>query len=138
MYLSILAVVAYGVLRDFMRKPVAHLRQEEWNMLRELNNISRIPWMIMGNFNEVLCSSEQKGGMRKSQSQIKGFQDTIDACGLGDLRFRTIEYTWSNRRENEHDVEVRLDKAFANNEWVLLTYPMDIGPLTHYDRSSVA
>lgn len=57
----------------FYGEPLAHPRQGGWNMLRELNNSSSLPWMIMGDCNEVLCSSEQKGGMGRSQSQIKAF-----------------------------------------------------------------
>lgn len=39
---------------------VEHVRKELWNVLKQLKNSSRLPWLILGDFNKVMFSFEKK------------------------------------------------------------------------------
>jgi endonuclease/exonuclease/phosphatase family metal-dependent hydrolase len=46
---------------------------------------SDLPWLLMGDFNEVLHQNEYTGLANRSHAQMEGFRDMIDVCGLHDL-----------------------------------------------------
>ncbi|KAG8490868.1 hypothetical protein CXB51_014735 [Gossypium anomalum] len=48
-----------------------HVRKELWNVLRQLKNSSRLPWLILGDFNE--------------ERQMLAFWELLKECGLSDL-----------------------------------------------------
>ncbi|GMI94996.1 hypothetical protein HRI_003168900 [Hibiscus trionum] len=45
----------------FYGAPEVHRRQEAWDLLRSLDNCPEIPWLVIGDFNEILLSSEKRG-----------------------------------------------------------------------------
>ena len=51
----------------------AHAQEKDkdalWHHVEQLSNSVNLPWCIMGNFNEMLCSSDKIGGVPLSASQ---------------------------------------------------------------------
>nr|XP_040258536.1 uncharacterized protein LOC109764695 [Aegilops tauschii subsp. strangulata] len=45
------------------------------------------------------------------------FRDALEVCGLGDLGFAGLPYTYDNKRAGRANVKVRLDRAVATNAW---------------------
>jgi hypothetical protein len=45
------------------------------------------------------------------------FRDTLEMCGLVDLGFSGLPFTFDNKRKGRHNVRVRLDRAVADNQW---------------------
>ena len=45
------------------------------------------------------------------------FRDVPKVCGLGDLGFAGLSYTFDNRRGGRANIKVRLDRVVANNPW---------------------
>jgi hypothetical protein len=43
---------------------------------------------------------------------MAGFQQAVTECGLVDLGFTRLPYTWDNQRDDERNVKVRLDRSF--------------------------
>ena len=54
----------------FYGEPVSHKRYESWNRLRQLQKKINLPWLCVGDFNEILRSSEKLGGSNRSQVQM--------------------------------------------------------------------
>ena len=54
----------------FYGEPVSHKRYESWNRLRQLPKKINLPWLCVGDFNEILRSSEKLGGSNRSQVQM--------------------------------------------------------------------
>jgi hypothetical protein len=52
-----------------------------WEMLQYIRSTNDLPWLCMGDFNEVLHRSEHVGVNERSYSQMAGFRDTVDICG---------------------------------------------------------
>ena len=94
-------------------------RFESWNLLRQLNNRFNLPWVCVRNFNELLKSSEKRGGSNRSQAQMQLFREAVDECGFIDLGFVGSQFTWQKHFTDGHSIWERLDRALVNNEWML-------------------
>ena len=103
----------------FYGEPITHKRFESWSLLRQLNNRTTLPWLCAGDFNELLKSSEKWGGSNRSQSQMQIFREAVDECGFIDLGFVGSQFTWQKHFADGHLIWERLDRARANNEWML-------------------
>ncbi|XP_074265989.1 uncharacterized protein LOC141588446 [Silene latifolia] len=75
--------------------PAVADRHLSWELLRVLNRQSSLPWICVGDFNEVLYSTEMKGGSR-AQWQMNNFQAAVDECGLRDVSWEGYQFTWDN------------------------------------------
>jgi hypothetical protein len=65
-----------------------HERFRTWNMLKDISSNNSLPWLCIGDFNEVLRVDEHVGIGQRSQAQIQGFRDAVDMCELIDLGFK--------------------------------------------------
>lgn len=91
-----------------------------WHLLSMLCSHSSPPWICAGDFNEIMWDVEKKGGLAKKFSAMQRFRDALDQCNLQDLGFSGYPFTWSNGRPNECNVQERLDRFCATEEWRLL------------------
>jgi hypothetical protein len=48
---------------------------------------------------------------------MKAFRDMMHDCGLVDLGFRGLPWTYNNKQSAERNVRVRLDRAIATTNW---------------------
>ena len=55
---------------------------------------AQLPWLVIGDFNEIKCQSEKEGGAVRSAQQMQKFVDTINWCSLRDLGFVGPKFTW--------------------------------------------
>ncbi|KAL9678625.1 hypothetical protein QQ045_016473 [Rhodiola kirilowii] len=46
----------------FYGDPVVSNRKDSWSLLRRLRSMSNLQWVILGDFNEILCANESQGG----------------------------------------------------------------------------
>ena len=56
------------------------------------------------------------GGAPRSQRQIDGFREVVNACGFKDLGYSGLDFTWCNMQEGENCVYLRLDRALSTND----------------------
>jgi hypothetical protein len=77
-----------------------------------------LSWMILGDFNEILFSSEKEGGAPQGQRYMQAFQNCLNKCSLEDLGYTGDTFTWGRGRLTE-----LLDRAVANGEWNNLAIP---------------
>ena len=102
----------------FYGYPETHLREESWKLLSYLHSQFNLPWFCCGDFNEILSMSEKDGGAQRSQNQMDGFRRIINHCGFKDLGYCGPDFTWCNMKEGSNRISLRLDRAFATNEWL--------------------
>ena len=88
-----------------------------WSLLCRLRSQREGPWLVCGDFNEVLNQEEHAGSAPRSESQMELFRECLDDCGLVDLGFSGPMYTWSNKQAGSSLVRVRLDRAVGNGEF---------------------
>ena len=46
----------------FYGEPITHKCHELWELLRQLHSQFNLPWLYVGNFNEILRGAEKQGG----------------------------------------------------------------------------
>ena len=74
-------------------------------------------WMCIGDFNEMLSSTEKLSSRPISSKPLDDFRDALERCQLVDLGFISYPYTWNNRRPGAANTKERLDRAVANEAW---------------------
>ena len=88
-----------------------------WNNLSSIANLHHLPWLMVGDFNELLSCNDKQGGNPLNPRRVQLFKDCLDTCGMVDLGFHGPKFTWVNKREMGHYIQERLDRAFANCDW---------------------
>ncbi|XP_062089465.1 uncharacterized protein LOC133795999 [Humulus lupulus] len=74
----------------FYGHPAVSNRHMTWELLQHLRIVAHGPWLVMGDFNEVLSQADKNGGGLRNEHQIEAFRNTL---------------------------EERLDWAMVNEEW---------------------
>jgi hypothetical protein len=92
-------------------------------MLKFIKASSPLPWLCIGDFNEVLLREEHMGVNERSNSQIEAFRDVVDTCQLRDLGFSGNPWTFEKKVTGGTYCRVRLDRALATADWCA-RYPM--------------
>ncbi|XP_062013360.1 uncharacterized protein LOC133729796 [Rosa rugosa] len=88
-------------------------RHQTWNLIRTLaGEACALPWLMAGDFNEILCQLDKSGGPPRAAGAMDDFRGTMNSCGLYDMGYYGSRFTWSNRFTKE-----RLDRAFQSTLW---------------------
>lgn len=77
------------------------------------------PWIIMGDFNEMLEGSEHSGYDEDPSvsNGMRDFQRVARHCCLSDISAHGPLFTWCNRRE-EGPINKKLDRVMVNDIWL--------------------
>ncbi|XP_075658876.1 uncharacterized protein LOC142628717 [Castanea sativa] len=67
-----------------------------WHNLSLVNATYNLPWIMLGDFNEVLSGEEKLGGRPVNAYRARLFQDCINKCGFMDIGFSGPRFMWSN------------------------------------------
>ena len=73
--------------------------------------------MCIGDFNEMLSSSEKLSCRPAPPRQLDAFRAALEHCNLVDLGFIGYPFTWNNMQPGTANTKERLDKAVANQMW---------------------
>ena len=90
------------------------------NLTVKTNNL---PWICVGDFNEVLSVTKKQGGLDRPFRQIENFQQCINMCGLKDIGYVGSWFTWSMFRTDLGWIRECIDFLFATTEWLNM-FPM--------------
>ena len=71
----------------FYGAPEVANREDSWLILRHLASQFHLPWLCIGDFNEITKIEEKSGGAIRPEKQMQEFRDCQDFCGLKDLGF---------------------------------------------------
>ena len=67
-----------------------------WDNLTKVVELHTLPWIIARDFNEVLVGEDKFGGRPVNISRVVNFQECLNICGMIDLGFSRLCYTWTN------------------------------------------
>ena len=68
----------------FYGHPETGKREESWKLLESLSN-RNLPWVCMGDYNEVMYAREKEGGGVRPEGQMRNFREAINRSRLRDL-----------------------------------------------------
>ena len=92
-------------------------RHHLWERLERLHtHRTGIPWLIMGDFNEIISNGEKRGGRPRTEASFQDFRRMIRSCNFSDLKSTGDRFSWAGKRGNHH-VTCCLDRTMANSEW---------------------
>ncbi|GAU31579.1 hypothetical protein TSUD_54020 [Trifolium subterraneum] len=83
-------------------------RRAAWDILRDLGNMSSIPWCIIGDFNDLLSQADKKGIHPHPNGLCMGFRQAVSDCDLTDIPIEGHPFTWIKSRGTPHVIEERL------------------------------
>ncbi|KAK2662641.1 hypothetical protein Ddye_001215 [Dipteronia dyeriana] len=72
-------------LTGFYGDPVSSQRCHSWTLLRRLACMSPLPWVVIGDFNEIVYYDVKKGGVPRDWRNIASFREALNDCSLVDL-----------------------------------------------------
>ncbi|KAH0969095.1 hypothetical protein GBA52_029045 [Prunus armeniaca] len=90
--------------------PCGIKRGKLWEYLSFIADNQHLPWLIAGDFNEMLNVNDKLEGA--PVCRLKGFRSLFDCNAMVDLGFLGPKFTWNNKKVFE-----RLDRAICNWEW---------------------
>ena len=73
-----------------------------------------MPWLCVGDFNEILSFKEKIGGAIRPARQIEIFRRTLQDCNSQELVYDGLKFTWSRGKRLKMIME-RLDCGLAND-----------------------
>ncbi|XP_019155974.1 PREDICTED: uncharacterized protein LOC109152787 [Ipomoea nil] len=92
-------------------------RNDSWDFIKSLSHRSELPWVILGDFNDLLYQYEKRGRNPHPETLLRGFGETIDECGLAQLPMQGYPFTWERGEGTVDWIEERLDKVLVTQEW---------------------
>ncbi|XP_057468132.1 uncharacterized protein LOC130757384 [Actinidia eriantha] len=87
-------------------------RRTLWDNLHKFSSSLHAPWIILGDFNNVLNMDERVNGRLVTMYETRDFKDCCYNLGLSDIRFSGLYHTWSN-----NTIWCKLDQAVVNYTW---------------------
>ena len=58
-----------------------------WENLKTVAHLHNLPWLMIGDFNEVLSDDDKFGGNHVNLNKALEFKDCLDECNMVDLGF---------------------------------------------------
>ena len=115
----------YGFVEEYNKK-------NTWKLIEELGSSIGNKWVCFGDLNDIISSNEKMGGNTRNPNQLMLGRNTLDNCRLIDLGFEGHPFTWTNKRELEENIQCRLDRAVATEEFISRFSPIRVLHLPRY------
>lgn len=93
--------------------PNPTLRLPFWNYLSHLSQTITGPWMLIGDFNETILPSDQRGGIY-NHFRATLFSNFMSHNNLLDLTTTGGKFTWHRNHNGLRILSKKLDRAIAN------------------------
>ncbi|GLT80975.1 hypothetical protein SLA2020_523840 [Shorea laevis] len=94
-------------------RPQFEIRNILWQELSAMASVIQGPWMIIGDFNDVVDQSEKFGGNQIFQTRVRAYLDCMNNCNMVDLGFIGNRFTWVNMRFSNQLIRERLDRVWV-------------------------
>ena len=65
--------------------------------MKNISTLNALPWLYLGDFNEVLRPTEPKGTGTRSNARIQAFRDATDVCMLLDIGYKGPFWTFEKK-----------------------------------------
>lgn len=61
-------------------QPEVSRRRERWDWIKKIYNELEDPWLLCGEFNEIVSKEEKRGGNLRPKNQLDQYRNFIDYC----------------------------------------------------------
>ncbi|XP_019242537.1 PREDICTED: uncharacterized protein LOC109222666, partial [Nicotiana attenuata] len=116
-YLVMDTVTGYRILLTVVyARNKQHERDRLWNDVQQLGGQVQMPWLISGDFNNVLTIDDRLG-KPVTMNEVQEFKECMDNMQMTPLRTKGCFFTWCNKQSADDRVYSKIDWAFGNFEW---------------------
>jgi len=91
-------------------------RPNIWNYLMNIGQTIDVPWMLIGDFNETLLPSDQRGGIYH-HSRATLFSHFMNNSKLLELTTTCGHFTWHRTNNDIRILSKKLDRSIASVDW---------------------
>ncbi|KAA3462691.1 reverse transcriptase [Gossypium australe] len=102
-----------------------------WNLLRKLGQDKNHPWLLSGDFYEIMYSFEKSRGIPREERRMEAFREALEECQLEYLGYSGVWFTWERGNLPETNIRERLDRGVVNDKWRHLFPTGNIQHLPH-------
>ncbi|GAA0149454.1 hypothetical protein LIER_08618 [Lithospermum erythrorhizon] len=94
-------------------------RKLSWSLLRFISSSSVLPTFFIGDFNEVFFHYEHVSQSHpRPQWKMNNFRQMAEECGIIDVGFSGVPFTWCNNFTSPYSTRARLDRGLASKDWI--------------------
>ena len=91
-------------------------RNAFWAHISTVTTNRDTPWLLTGDFNEIVDNSEKSGGPVRAEGSFTTFRSFLSTGDLFDLKHSGNFLSWRGKLHN-HLIHCRLDRSIANSAW---------------------
>lgn len=99
--------------------PARNRRNRVSERLTDIGLVQNEPWLLVGDFNELMNNEEKLGGSSRHESTFWDFRHMAENCKIKELRSVGNQLSWAGKRDNVW-IQCRLDRSFGNDQWFQL------------------
>ncbi|XP_057442323.1 uncharacterized protein LOC130734042 [Lotus japonicus] len=96
--------------------PIPTNREVLWQHLAGLRGNISLPWLLVGDWNEVLHPHEVRGGDFLPNRALR-FASALEDCNLVDLGMAGGNFTWFRKVNHVLILSKKLDRALCDTDW---------------------
>ncbi|XP_042956301.1 uncharacterized protein LOC122292146 [Carya illinoinensis] len=109
----------------FYGHPDTSKRDSSWGLLKAIKDQTSLPWICIGEFNELKSQEEKWGAAPRPYRQMEKFREVLNLCSLHDLVTKGPHFMWSNNITGPNFTKEKLDRAMASPVWMSI-FPNNI------------
>ncbi|XP_058733883.1 uncharacterized protein LOC131605555 [Vicia villosa] len=91
-------------------------RLDLWKQIDSLGSNVTIPWIVLGDYNNVRTCQDRIGGNPVSVKEYRDLDDMMQRLGLFEAPTRGCHFTWSNK-QSSGVIYSRIDRVIGNVQW---------------------
>ncbi|XP_021760245.1 uncharacterized protein LOC110725081 [Chenopodium quinoa] len=95
---------------------VAIHREELWCHMQEISATFDDPWVVCGDFNNILNLGDRIGSPC-CLNEVEKFRDCLRHCGLIDFKTGGSFFTYTNKQQGSDRVCTKIDRVLVNEKW---------------------
>jgi hypothetical protein len=111
-------------------EPRVEDRHRMWEILQRLKTRSTEPWIVIGDFNKAMWQYEHFSETKRGEKQMADFREVLECCGLRDVGFSGVPWTYNNNKPGSRNVKVRLYRGVATQGWLNRFFDVAVVHLT--------
>jgi hypothetical protein len=85
---------------------------------------------VVGDFSEAMWQYEHFSETKSGGKQMADLQEVLNFCGLKDIGFSGLLWTYDNKKPGNRNVKVHLDRGVATSSWLNSFFDASITHLT--------
>ena len=91
---------------------------EFWKELIDYVNSLSLPFIILGDFNEISDVSDKMGGAQYNSSRSLVMQNLLSSVPGIEIAFIGQRFTWRKKKAGPNNILERLDRGVASSSWL--------------------